>query len=162
MFRTVLLLALTGLVFSACQQTEEMQSKTYSYMFNTGQINSAYAYSGTHPTTLSADLKLEEMADDKTKITVTINNPESGQTYMVHAHDKVDPATNNGLPYNQVPNATVFAQPISGGEASFTSDMSFEKLTTEYEAFFVIHDPLQPINTADPTTYVILGDFARE
>jgi len=34
-------------------------------------------------------------------------------------------------------------------------------LTSTYEAFFVIHDPLQALTTTDPTTYVVLGVFAN-
>ena len=30
-----------------------------------------------------------------------------------------------------------------------------------YDGFVVVHDPLQAITTVDPTTYVILGVFAR-
>lgn len=162
--KSTLLLLFATLMFSACQPEEvQMQTKTYNYSFNTGQIDATYAYSGNHPNTLSAKLMLEEMADDKTKITVTIMNPVAGETYMVHAHDKASPTTTpNQTPYIETPNASVFAQAISNGEASFTSNMSFEKLTTEYEGFFVIHDPLQLINTQDPTTYVVLGNFARE
>ncbi|MGH1334937.1 MAG: hypothetical protein ACRBFS_02340 [Aureispira sp.] len=156
--------------FTSCEKEEpavELATKTYTYDFNTGQAAAAYAYNtttGTHPTTFKAELTLNEMEGDETKITVKLTNPEAGQTYMVHAHDKADPnTTTNGTPYMETPNAAVFAMPITAaeGEKSFTSNMSFEKLTTEYEGFFVIHDPLQAINTADPTTYVILGDFAR-
>lgn len=152
--------------FSSCQTEEpaELQSKTFTYDFNTGQVNAAYAYAGTHPNTLKAELMLEEMADGKTKITVTLMNPEAGQTYMVHAHDKADPNTTpNGTPYNETPNSTVFAMPITDteGSKSFTSDMTYSDLTTSYEAFLVIHDPLQPLTTTDPTTYVVLGEFAR-
>ena len=167
-FRTILssaLLILAVVLFSSCEQndTPDLQTKTYTYAFNTGQINSAYAYSGSHPNDLTAKLMLEEQADGKTKITVTIMNPQSGQTYATHAHDKADAATTpNTTPYNASPNGAVIAQMISNGEASMISDKSFSELTTEYEGFFVIHDPLQAINTADPTTYVVLGNFARE
>ncbi len=151
--------------FTSCQkEEEEMETKTFMYDFNTGQVNTAYAYTGTHPNTLKAEIKLDEMEDDMTKITVTLMNPEAGQTYNVHAHDKADPTTTpNGTPYIETPNALVYAQMITAAEGSksFTSDMSFEKLTTEYEGFFVVHDPLQPVTTTDPTTYVILGNFAR-
>lgn len=158
---TLLLLAVG--FFSSCEQNDEPELKTmtYNYAFNTGQLNSAYAYSGSHPTDLSAKLMLAEQADGKTKITVTLMNAQAGQTYAVHAHDKVTPGA-NGLPYNQAPNGMVYVQMIANGEASMVSDKSFTELTTEYEGFFVIHDPMQAINTADPTTYVVLGNFARE
>ncbi|MFK7796013.1 MAG: hypothetical protein AB8E82_01065 [Aureispira sp.] len=152
--------------FSSCSTEVEvvLESKTFSYDFNTGQINAAYAYAGTHPNTLKAEVKLDEMADNLTMVTVTLMNPEAGQTYMVHSHDKADPNTTpNGTPYNETPNAAVFAMPITAAEGSksFTSTMSYEDLTTTYEGFLVVHDPLQPISTTDPTTYVVLGNFAR-
>jgi hypothetical protein len=153
--------------FTSCQKeddADEMETKTFTYDFNTGQIDPTYAYSGSHPTDFSAELKLEEMEDDKTKITVMLMNPEAGRTYMVHAHDKADASTTpNNTPYNETPNSDVYAQmiPAADGSMSFTSDMSFEKLTTEYEGFFVIHDPLQTLDTTDPTTYLVLGNFAR-
>lgn len=165
LFLVVLLAA-----FTSCQKddnVDEKESKTFTYDFNTGQVNTAYAYDatvGTHPNTLKAELTLDEMDDDQTKITVKLMNPVAGQTYMVHSHVKADPnSTPNGTPYIETPDATVFAMPITAaeGEKSFTSNMSFEKLTTEYEAFLVVHDPLQPVTTTDPTTYVILGSFAR-
>ena len=148
----------------ATDDVKALQTKMYSYDFNTGQINTSYAYSGSHPNTIKADLMLEEVDANNTKITVKLVNPVAGETYMVHAHDKADPSTTpNGTPYNETPNANVFAMPITAteGEKSFTSNMSIKMLTTEYDAFFVIHDPLQAVNTTDPTTYVILGNFAR-
>ena len=156
--------------FSACQKQDDvkqMESKTFTYDFNTGQVAAVYAYDpsvGTHPSTLKAELTLDEMENDMTKVTVKLLNPVAGETYMVHSHVKADPSTTpNNTPYLETPDATVFAMPITAaeGEKSFTSNMSFEKLTTEYEAFLVVHDPLQPVTTTDPTTYVILGNFAR-
>jgi len=50
------------------------------------------------------------------------------------------------------------------GEMASTSQIStesFTSLTTVYNGFFVTHDPLQPIDTTDPTTYVLLGLMAR-
>ena len=77
-----------------------------------------------------------------------------------------DPATTpNGTPYNETPNGDVFAMAImgNGGTASGTNDssLSYDELTTNYDGFFVVHDPLQPVTTVDPTTYVFLGVFAR-
>ncbi len=42
-----------------------------------------------------------------------------------------------------------------------TSTLSYDALTTTYDGFLVVHDPLQDLTTVDPTTYEILGDFAR-
>lgn len=90
----------------------------------------------------------------------------NGETYMVHAHDMADPATTpNGTPYDETPNGAVLSLMIEGNGAtahmSQTSTMSFADLTNTYEAFFVVHDPLQALSTNDPTTYVILGVFAN-
>jgi hypothetical protein len=84
----------------------------------------------------------------------------------MHAHDKADPAsTPNGTPYDESPNAGVFATAVAGngGTASVSGEttMSYTEITSTYEGFFVVHDPLQAVNTADVTTYVVLGDFAR-
>lgn len=151
--------------FMSCEKEAEMQTKTYNYSFNTGQTAAAYAYSGSHPNTIAAELMLEEMADGTTKVSVTLTGANDA-TYMVHAHDVADAAsTPNSTPYNETPNGNVYASPVvvSGGTgtSSQISTMSFEALTTTYDGFFVVHDPTQAINTADPTTYVILGSFAR-
>lgn len=86
--------------------------------------------------------------------------------YHVHAHDQADPTTTpNGTPYNETPNANVLTFMISGnGGLAYNnqiSTMSHSDLTTTYDAFFVVHDPLQAITTTDPTTYVLLSVFAR-
>jgi putative alpha-1,2-mannosidase len=147
--------------FMSCEKEVEMQTKTYSYSFNTGQADAAYAYSGSQANTIAAELMLEEMADGTTKVSVTLTGAIDS-TYAVHAHDVVSGGT---LPYNQTPNGLVYATPVvvSGGTgtSSQISTMSYEALTTTYDGFFVVHDPSIAPNTADPTTYVVLGTFAR-
>ena len=145
---------------------DDLQSKTFTYDFNTGQVAADFAYVGTHSDDLSATIKVDEREDGDSDITITINNSIDGETYRTHAHDMEDAATTpNGTPYNETPNADVFAGPIegNGGAASLTkkSSLSYEEITTTYDGFFVIHDPLQDLSTVDPTTYVILGIFAR-
>jgi hypothetical protein len=142
-------------------------SKTYSYLFNTGQVAPAFAYSGSHATDFAADLTIEELANGNARVSVLLKNTISGETYPVHAHDKADPSTTpNGTPYDESPNADVMVQMVMGtGADAFVSQISsksYAEITTNYEAFFVVHDPLQAITTTDPTTYVILGNFARE
>lgn len=162
-----LILIFTVLFFASCEKTDdakEMQSKTYAYTFNKGQINSAYAYSGNHTDNLTAELTITEKKDGKSMVSVKLTNAMDGKTYMVHAHDAADPTmTPNNTPYNETPNSSVLALQILGSdaEASQESTKSFEELTTTYSGFFVIHDPLINVNTQDPTTYVILGNFAR-
>jgi hypothetical protein len=158
--KSLFLLALV-VGFMSCEKEVELQSKTYSYSFNTGQAAAAYAYSGSHSNALSAELTLDEMADGTTKVSVTLSGAVDS-TYAVHAHDASSTTT---LPYNQTPNSLVYATPVvvSGGTgtSSQVSTMSFEALTTTYDGFFVVHDPAIAPNTADPTTYVVLGSFAR-
>ncbi|WMX16387.1 MULTISPECIES: hypothetical protein [unclassified Aureispira] len=162
--KSLFLLALV-IGFMSCEKEAELQSKTYNYSFNTGQAAAAYAYSGSHPNTIKAELKLDEMADGTTKVSVTLTGALDS-TYMVHAHDMATASsTPNNTPYLETPNGNVYATPImvSGGTgtSSQISTKSFEDLTTTYDGFFVVHDPTQAINTADPTTYVVLGTFAR-
>lgn len=160
--KSLFLLALV-VGFTSCEETEvpELQSTTFNYSFNTGQAAAAYAYSGSHPTTIAAKLTIDEMTDGTSKVTVELTGALDS-TYMIHAHDKVSGQT---LPYDQTPNATVYAAPVvvSGGTgtSSQISTMSYEALTTTYDGFFVIHDASQAVSTTDPTTYVVLGDFAR-
>ncbi len=145
---------------------DDLRSTTFNYAFNTGQVAETFAYSGSHPDNLTASIKLDELENGGTRVTVSINNTIDGQTYPTHAHDMADPATTpNGTPYNETPNGDVFAGPISGngGTASASNDssMSYDELTSIYDGFFVVHDPLQAVTTVDPTTYVFLGVFAR-
>ena len=111
------------------------------------------------------EIKVDELAEGS-RVTVSIMNSLDGQVYNTHAHDMANSAdTPNGTPYNEAPNVDVFASPIMGvggtARATKISSLSFNDLTTNYDGFFVIHDPLQDLSTVDPTTYVILGIFAR-
>ena len=164
-FAAPTLVAAIVLMGTSCKK--EMKTQTFSYEFNNGQVSSDAAYDGSHMDNLKSTMMLESTEDGGTKITITIMNSMDGETYMVHAHDKADPnSTPNGTPYNETPNSDILVQSVegNGGEVSVsqTTDMSFDELTTEYEGFFVIHDPLQPINTADISTYLVVGSFARE
>jgi len=151
--------------FARTQTATNLSSMTYNYDFNTGQVDPAYAYSGAHASNLGATLKVQELANGESRVSVAIMNSINGETYMVHAHDMADPATTpNGTPYDETPNADVLATMINGnGMTAYNSQhssMSYADLTANYNAFFVIHDPLQAIDTTDPTTYVVLGVFA--
>ncbi|MEL7021003.1 MAG: hypothetical protein AAGK47_05305, partial [Bacteroidota bacterium] len=141
-------------------------SATFAYDFNTGQVAPSFAYAGDHPDALSASIEVNELADGRARVVVRLNNTVEGETYPMHAHDMADPATTpNGTPYNETPNAEVLAGAVTGaaGTVGLTniSSLSFEEITTNYDGFFVVHDPLQAVSTTDPTTYVILGVFAR-
>lgn len=160
------------LVLSSCSKdddTVEMptyKSSSYDYAFNTGQVGSGTAYAGTHPKNLTAKLMLEEQADGKTKVTLTLMNTVDGEMYMVHAHDAADPAsTPNGTPYNETPNSSVMVGMVNGngGTATYSqvSSMSYADLTATYNGFLVVHDPTQSISTTDLTTYLVVGAFAR-
>lgn len=153
--------------FAREQTATDYDRMTYSYDFNTGQIAPMFAYTGAHSDDLSAMLSVQELAAGNSRVQVHIMNSMDGETYPTHAHDKADPSTTpNGTPYDETPNADVFVEMIEGNGATAyggqLSSKSYNEITTSYEAFFVIHDPLQPVNTADPTTYVVLGNFARE
>ncbi len=152
--------------FAREQQASNLASMTYDYAFNTGQLVAEYAYSGSHSSTISARLRLQELTNGMTRVSVMLMNSVSGEMYMVHAHDTADPATTpNGTPYNETPNGDVLTLMINGNGStamnSQFSPMSITELSGTYSGFFVVHDPLQPISTTDPTTYVVLGVFAN-
>lgn len=151
--------------FARDQAATGYSSMMYAYDFNTGQIDPSFAYSGTHATTLNGMLKVQELADGTSRVSVMLNNTMNGEMYMVHAHDAADPTmTPNGTPYNETPNTGLCTLMISGNGsmagASQMSMMSANDIMTTYQGFFVVHDPLQAIDTTDPTTYVMLGLFA--
>jgi len=139
---------------------------SYSYAFNNGQVGEGTAYIGPHSRNLMATVEFEETTNG-TDITVTLTNTVAGQTYMVHAHDAADPSsTPNGTPYDESPNGEVLLLMIHshGTTASqtFSSEKGFDWLIDDYEGFFVVHDPLQPISTTDLGTYLVVGIFAQD
>lgn len=147
--------------------TSTMSSATYDYEFNNGQVVSSAAYSGSHKDNLSASIKVDETGDNTAKITVTLTNTVDGEMYHIHAHDAADPATTpNGTPYNESPNSDVFTQHVmgNGGSVEVEQNISFSYsyVTSTYDGFFVVHDPLQSISTTDISTYLVVGTFARE
>lgn len=152
--------------FARTQAASNLSSMSYNYDFNTGQLDPSYAYNGSHSSDLGAMLKIQELADGTSRVSVSLMNSMNGETYMVHAHDQADPAnTPNGTPYNETPNADVLAISIDGnGMTAYNnqiSTMSYADLTANYNAFFVVHDPLQAIDTTDPSTYVVLNVLAN-
>lgn len=176
MKRTKLVLPLAilslGILLGSCKKEEmeptpaAMQTATFNYEFNNGQLIASAAYDGTHMDNLSAKVKVDEISSTQSMITVTIMNTVSGATYNVHSHDAADPTTTpNGTPYNETPNANVLVQQVTGNGGTVTVtqtvDMSFSALTTTYEGFLVIHDPLQAMSTVDISTYLVVGTFAR-
>lgn len=161
----------------SCKKDEEMdpvetpmpnnRSASYMYEFNNGQVVPAAAYDGNHPDNFMAELTVTELSSTMVEISLELMNTLDGETYHVHAHDAADPATTpNGTPYNESPNGDVFIQMIQGNggtaEASQTVSLSFDDIVTDYEGFFVVHDPLQAVNTADISTYIVVGSFARD
>ncbi len=174
-FVLVAVLFAGGIALSSCDKDEAVtptpevpakKTMTYTYPFNTGQVGAGTAYAGTHAATITATLKIEELEANKSKLTVTLTNTMMGMEYMVHAHDAADPATTtNGTPYNESPNVDVLTTHVdgTGGVAMNTQEvnMSYAALTANYSGFFVVHDPTQAISTADLTTYLFVGAFAR-
>lgn len=152
--------------FARSQPTSNLNRAEFNYAFNNGQLVPAFAYGGTHANTLSAKLTIQELADGRTRVGAGLMNTLNGQMYMTHTHDMADPATTpNGTPYNEAPNGDILNVMISGnGGSAYNSQISarsLNNLTTDYDGFLVVHDPLQAISTVDPTTYVILGVFGR-
>lgn len=151
--------------FARTQTATNYGSTVFPYDFNTGQVAAAFAYNGTHANSLTGDLKIQELGDGSSRVTVMMNNSLNGETYHVHAHDAADPATTpNNTPYDETPNTGLCTMMITGnggvaGNSQMTA-MSYSDITTTYDGFFVVHDPLQAITTTDPTTYVLLGLFA--
>ncbi len=143
-----------------------LRTASFEYTFNEGQAaGDGTAYEGEHARDLMATLTIEEQIDGTSVVTIMLNNTVDGEEYAVHAHDFADASeTPNGTPYNETPNGDVFAGMImsadGSGMASNNSPMSFNELTQNYEAFLVVHDPLQELSTVDLTTYLVLGVFA--
>lgn len=152
--------------FARQAASSNLKSMDFDYDFNTGQVNAAYAYSGSHATNLMGKLRVDELANGESRVSVMLMNSLNGEMYMIHAHDAADPTTTpNGTPYDESPNSDVMTQMVTGNGGSVMvsqkSSMSYDDITMNYSGFFVVHDPLQSISTTDPTTYVLLGSFAR-
>lgn len=152
--------------FARAQAATNFSSSEFMYDFNTGQLDPNYAYNGSHANTLMGTLRIQELANGQSRVSVSLDNTMNGEMYMVHAHDAADPTTTpNGTPYDETPNSGLCTVMVSGNgataRASQMSSMSFDDITSMYSGFFVVHDPLQPIDTTDPTTYVVLGLFAQ-
>lgn len=148
------------------QAASTLMGNEFDVPFNTGQVAAQYAYMGTHPTDFSAHVRLQELGNGTTRVSVHLHNAVVGQTYNIHSHDFADPATTpNGTPYDETPNSNVCVlsamATTSMVNANQISTMSYSDLTTVYDGFFVVHDPLQALSTTDPTTYVSLAQFAR-
>ncbi len=151
--------------FARVQPADNSVVSNFIYDFNTGQLVPAFAYAGMHPNDLGAKLSIRSLPEGS-RVSVELMNAVNGQMYHVHAHDMADPATTpNGTPYIETPNSDVLSLHVmvqkSKAFGSQLSSMSAMELTKDYEAFFVVHDPMQAISTTDPTTYVILGVFGR-
>lgn len=152
--------------FARNQTPSNYMRSEFMYDFNTGQVAPQFAYMGMHASNLMGKLILQQLGNGMSRVTVYLMNSMNGEMYMVHAHDAANPAeTPNGTPYNESPNGEVCSMMImgNGGMARATqmSTMSVADLATMYNGFFVVHDPLQGLSTTDPTTYVLLGLFAR-
>lgn len=152
--------------FARAQASSGLSQQTFDIAFNTGQVAAIYAYAGSHTMNSSAHVRLQELANGSTRVSVHLHDVLDGELYHIHSHDFADPATTpNGTPYNETPNGDVLSMAITASGttagASQISPMSFDNLTTVYEGFFVVHDPLVALSTTDPTTYIFLSQFAR-
>lgn len=163
---SLLLLAIGSLLTMTSCGDDDLASTTFEYSFNTGQVSPDFAYTGTHSDDLSATMEVKETEAGGSEITVTLKNTMDGMTYPMHGHDAADAATTpNGTPYVEAPNSNIFVHMVTGngGDVTHThsSTMSHDEIVNNYDGFFVVHDPLQDVSTTDPTTFVILGAFAR-
>ena len=155
-------------IFISCNKdddsTEDEPDYLYEYSFNEGQALEQAAYQGDHNRNMTAQLKLRPVDTGGTLLEVTLTHTVEGETYPVHAHDAAE-NTNHGNPYNLSVNSEVMDQnPVGNGGTvtiSHYSPLSRDSISKNYNGYFVVHDPLQDMNTADPTTFLILGKFAR-
>ena len=146
---------LVGLMTSCGDDTE---SASFDYALNGD-------YAGDHADDLTATLILEENEEGNTVVTVELTNTVEGAMYPIHAHDAADPATTPNMTLIlEMPNAAVLAGAIMGTGGTVTlsqvSEMSFTDVNN-FDGFLVVHDPLQAVNTTDPTTLLIVSAFAR-
>lgn len=166
---------LSGIIgFASCSKDDDdngnngtsMKSESYMYAFNNGQVGEGTAYSGPHSRNLTATLEIKETSSGA-DVVVTLTNTVNGEMYMVHAHDAADPSTTpNGTPYDETPNGEVLSAMVdgNGGTVTYTfkSERPYDWIISDYEGFFVVHDPLQSLSTTDLTTYLVVGIFGED
>jgi hypothetical protein len=165
MGRTLLLFLSFSLL--ACEKDQEPESHSppsFSYSFNEGQNELKTAYTGDHPRDLRAEMQLLEGDSGGTRIRITFSNTLDGETYAVHAHD-YDADSTIGLPYEFSVNTAVLNQNPVGRTGTLEieqhSDSSVAYFENRYQGYLVVHDPLQPVQTKKPSSFLILGRFAR-
>jgi len=109
-------------------------------------------------------MKLEAVDSGGTLLRLTLYHTVAGATYPIHAHDYAD-STPHGGPYLLAVNGDILDQnPVGTGDSLTVEQYSRydrAELTENYRGFLVVHDPLQAVNTADPTTLLIIDRFAR-
>lgn len=60
--------------FARTQAATNYSSTSFNYDFNTGQFDPAFEYNGMHDNTLSGMLKIQELADGNSRISVSLMN----------------------------------------------------------------------------------------
>jgi hypothetical protein len=143
-----------------------LKSNFFNYSFNTGQVETYFAYSGDHPSNLTGLMHIQELADGNTRISLKLNDTEPNKNYEVRTYDVADSnSTPNNTPYNETSNSNLYNGQVvgNGKSANFNkvSSIGFNELTSNYLGFLVVHDPLVNVNTQDPKTFVIFNSFAR-
>lgn len=158
---------LLAVAIMACDKQESQQSApttSFYYPFNTGQSDLNTAYTGDHPNNFRAQMRLAKVDSGGTLVRITFYHTLDGETYAVHAHD-YDPDSTIRQPYEFAVNTEVFNQnPVGNGdtvEVTQYSPYSPAYLKEEYQGYFIVHDPLQPVQTKKPATFLIAGRFAR-
>ena len=157
------------LLLGSCSEEEPFvsQESSFNYSLHNGQAIPSIPYAGVHPADFEAVLSIQENEDGTADVTVELMNTIIGATYHIHAHDAADPSTTpNSTPYDETPNSDLLAQMVEGNgntvSVTQTTNMSYSEITSNYEGFFVVHDPLQLISTTDISTYLVVGSFARD
>lgn len=81
----------------------------FNYSFNTGQVEEAYAYAGSHPPSLEAVIQVIELTESRSRATLSFMNKLNGEIFNTHANDVADPAgIPKGIAYIETPNAKIF------------------------------------------------------
>ncbi|UYQ92993.1 hypothetical protein MKQ68_23210 [Chitinophaga horti] len=150
-----LLLTTLFISFSACKDKDEapMGSKAYQYMVNTGKYGAAYV--GSHAMTIATEITVEELPAGKSRIVVLLTNTTMGKTYQVNFYTAME---GSAALFEQIPKYTVAVTgngPLATA-STIVSD-SFDKITTEWKGYAVVHDPGQTYSATNFATFLIIG-----
>lgn len=172
---STLLAVLSVLAFS-CKKDDPIDSgkvyrrQVYNYSFNKGQVVGKQAYYNrrTRLDSMRATVVLEEQPYDKTMIIVSLFNAPVRTAFPVG----ILQADTGSYGYETDFDPNLFARNMTGtGPGSVITDSarsrySFDYLTTKYDGYFVVKDPIAPdtalhIDTFTSAMFPVFGTFAR-